>query len=344
MQPLASEVLSLAVASCANALSGQSAGLLALSAFFALPEVGRAPAGRLPAIDLLGGGASRGSWEQCTIDTFTDPHKALSTLVRCISQLLNSTGGRQEEFLGRLPLIFRLLVLTSCEAAPGIRSRSLYFVEAPPPGSGIDASRLWKYFSVCSVNGEAVAVPGHGEKILVVDAATGQASAIDLPAGIDASRLWKYESVCSVNGKAVAVPGFGDKILVVDPATGQASAIDLPAGIDASREWKYESVCSVNGKAVAVPRDAEKILVVDAATGQASAIDLPAGIVAGRGWKYMSVCNVNGKAVAVPSDAEKILIVELPQSTVFSLSLHQSAVQHTPVFAELVAALLSYWV
>eukprot|EP00439_Symbiodinium_sp_Y106_P070238 s20_g12.t1 len=137
-------VLSLAVASCANALSGQSAGLLALSAFFALPEVGRAPAGRLPAIDLLGGGASRGSWEQCTIETFTDPHKALSTLVRCISQLLNSSGGRQEEFLGRLPLIFRLLVLTlrrekeltSCEAAPGIRSRSLYFVEAPPPGSG----------------------------------------------------------------------------------------------------------------------------------------------------------------------------------------------------------------
>ncbi|CAE7195127.1 unnamed protein product [Symbiodinium necroappetens] len=244
--------------------------------------------------------------------------------------------------------------------------------------AGIDASRERKYESVCSVNGKAVAVPGYGEKILVVDPATGQASAIDLPAGIDAGRACKYGSVCNVNGKAVAVPCDAEKILVVDPATGQASAVDLPAGIDASRACKYESVCSVNGKAVAVPGYGENILVVDPATGQASAIDLPAGIDASRRWKYESVCIVNGKAVAVPRDAEKILvvdpatsqasaidlpagidasravavpraaekilIVDLPQSTVFSLSLHQSAVQHTPVFAELVAALLSYWV
>ncbi|CAE7235536.1 unnamed protein product [Symbiodinium sp. CCMP2456] len=227
--------------------------------------------------------------------------------------------------------------------------------------AGIDAHREWKYLSVCNVNGKAVAVPYNAEKILVVDPATGQASALDLPAGIDASRESKYRSlclpagidasreskyrsVCNVNGKAVAVPAYAKKILVVDPATGQASALDLPAGIDAHREWKYLSVCNVNGKAVAVPNHAEKILVVDPATGKASALDLPAGIDASREWEYLSVCNVNGKAVAVPLYAEKILVVELPQSTVLSFSLHQSAVQHTPVFAELVAALLSYWV
>ncbi|CAE7463873.1 unnamed protein product [Symbiodinium sp. CCMP2592] len=209
--------------------------------------------------------------------------------------------------------------------------------------AGIDASKDWKYRSVCNVNGKAVAVPAHAEKILVVDPATGQASAIDLPAGIDASKDWKYRSVCNVNGKAVAVPAHAEKILVVDPATGQASAIDLPAGIDASKDWKYRSVCNVNGKAVAVPAHAEKILVVDPATGQASAIDLPAGIDASKDWKYFSVCNVNGKAVAVPCNSGKILIVELSQPTVFSLRLHHSTVQNTPVFAELVAALLSYW-
>ena len=37
--PFSCEVLSLAVASCANALSGQSAGLLALSALLGLPNL-----------------------------------------------------------------------------------------------------------------------------------------------------------------------------------------------------------------------------------------------------------------------------------------------------------------
>ena len=70
----------------------------------------------------------------------------------------------------------------------------------------IDASRGEKFESVCNVNGKAVAVPSNAEKILVVDPATGQASAIDLPAGIDASRhwTWNYVSVCNANGKAVA--------------------------------------------------------------------------------------------------------------------------------------------
>ncbi|CAE7463906.1 unnamed protein product [Symbiodinium sp. CCMP2592] len=80
----------------------------------------------------------------------------------------------------------------------------------------------------------ALAVPWNAEKIFVVDPATGQASAIDLPAGIDASREQKNVSVCSVVGKAVAVPFNAEKILVVDPATSTASAIGLPAGMNAS--------------------------------------------------------------------------------------------------------------
>ena len=94
------------------------------------------------------------------------------------------------------------------------------------------------------MNGKAVAVLYNVEKILVVDRAAGQASAIDLPAGIDASRLGKFSSVCNVNGKAVAVPCNAEKGLVVDPAIGQASAIDLPAGIDGSRGGKFLSVCT----------------------------------------------------------------------------------------------------
>ncbi|CAE7800573.1 unnamed protein product [Symbiodinium sp. CCMP2592] len=212
--------------------------------------------------------------------------------------------------------------------------------------TGIDPSRTGKFVSVFNMNVKAVMMPHHAEKILVVDPATGHASAIDLPAGIDASRQGKYLSVCNVNGKAVAVPANAEKILVVDPATGPALAIDLPEGIDASRVDKFWSVCTVSGMAVAVPVGAATILVVDPATGQASAIDLPAGIDASREYKYVSVCNVNGKAVAVPFSAEKALVVELPPSKAsqLNLSLQQSTVQQTPVFAELVAAALSYWV
>ncbi|CAE7344409.1 unnamed protein product [Symbiodinium natans] len=212
--------------------------------------------------------------------------------------------------------------------------------------TGIDPSRRGKFVSVFNMNIKAVVAPYHAEKILVVDPATGQASAIDLPAGIDASREGKYLSVCNVNGKAVAVPANAEKVLIVDPANGQASAIDLPASIDANRVDKFWSVCIVSGKAVAVPVGAATILVVDPANGQASAIDLPAGIDASREYKYVSVCNVNGKAVAVPFSAEKALIVELPPSKAsqLNLSLHHSTVQQTPVFAELVAAVLSYWV
>ncbi|OLP97879.1 hypothetical protein AK812_SmicGene19741 [Symbiodinium microadriaticum] len=212
--------------------------------------------------------------------------------------------------------------------------------------AGIDASGVDKFWSVCNVNGKVVAVPYNAEKILVMDPTIGQASAIDLPAGIDESTMRKFASVCSVDGKAVAVPDDAEKVLVVDPVSGQASAIDLPAGIDASREWKYQSVCNVNRKAVAVPRNAEKILVVDPATGQASAIDLPASIDASEWGKFLSVCNVNGKAVAVPCHAEQILVVKLSptQAQTLRLGLHQSTVQETPVFTELVAALLSYWV
>ncbi|CAE7655484.1 unnamed protein product [Symbiodinium sp. CCMP2456] len=212
--------------------------------------------------------------------------------------------------------------------------------------TGIDPSRRGKFVSVFNMNVKAIVVPYHGEKILVVDLANGQASAIDLPAGIDASREGKYLSVCNVNGKAVSVPAHAEKVVVVDPATGHASAIDLPESIDASRVDKFWSVCNVSDKAVAVPVGAAAILVVDPLAGQASAIDLPKGIDASREYKYVSVCNVNGKAVAVPFSAEKTLVVELPPSKAgqLNLSLQQSTVQQTPVFAELVAALLSYWV
>ena len=49
-----------------------------------------------------------------------------------------------------------------------------------------------------------MAVPANAEKILVVDPATSQASAIDLPTGIDASSVDKFWSVRNVNGKVVA--------------------------------------------------------------------------------------------------------------------------------------------
>ena len=212
--------------------------------------------------------------------------------------------------------------------------------------TGIDSSRRGKFVSVFNMNVKAVVVPYHAEKILVVDLAICQASAMDLPAGIDASREGKYLSVCNVNGKAVAVPAHAEKVVIVDPANGHASAIDLPESIDASRVDKFWSVCNVSGKALAVPVGAEKILVVDPVAGQASAINLPEGIDANREYKYVSVCNVNGKAVAVPFSAEKTLVVELPPSnaTQLNLSLQQSTVQQTPLFAELVAAALSYWV
>eukprot|EP00439_Symbiodinium_sp_Y106_P056103 s634_g7.t2 len=122
--------------------------------------------------------------------------------------------------------------------------RTLQLARLRPWTPGIDASRGLKLWSVCNVNGKAVAVLYNVEKILVVDRAAGQASAIDLPAGIDASRLGKFSSVCNVNGKAVAVPCNAEKGLVVDPAIGQASAIDLPAGIDGSRGGKFLSVCT----------------------------------------------------------------------------------------------------
>eukprot|EP00439_Symbiodinium_sp_Y106_P074268 s634_g14.t1 len=245
--------------------------------------------------------------------------------------------------------------------------------------SGVDARTEWRYFSVCSLMERAVAVPLDTEKILVVDPATCQAQAIDLPAGIDASRCDKYCSVSVVNGRAVAVPWNAKKILVVDPATAQASAIDLPTGIDASRGRKFLCACAVNDKAVAVPSGAEKVLVVDPAIGQAFVLDLPAGIDASRPRKYESVCSVNGRAVAGPVDADRVLLVDLatgkasaidlpanmssigsmkgrftveetlgmclPASTdCLNLTLPHSTVHCLPIYAELVAALLSYWV
>ena len=199
--------------------------------------------------------------------------------------------------------------------------------------TGIDASRSAKFWSMSAVSGKAVAVPWNDDagtvgksavvmsgkveevesvdpKILVVDPATGQASAIDLPSGIDAHREGKFASVCDVNGVAVAVPLCAEKVLAVDPASGQSSAMDLPAAIDARKTGKVGSVCSMLGKAVAVPANAEKILTLDPATGQASAFDLPAGIDASTVLKFGSVCNVNGKAVAVPFDADTILVVD----------------------------------
>ena len=190
---------------------------------------------------------------------------------------------------------------------------------------------IWspRFGSVCDVNGLAVAAPCDAEKILVVDPATSQASAIELPEGIDAKKDYKFVSVCAVNGKAVAVQYNAEKSLVVDPATGSASAIDHPADIDATRtfkflypplgnylyfclykteedikhtvfikvltgEYRFGSVCDVNGKAVAVPWNAEKVLVIDPAGGQASTIDLPAGIDARKGTKLLAGSRVQG--------------------------------------------------
>ena len=243
---------------------------------------------------------------------------------------------------------------------------------------GVDARTEWKYFSACGLVERAVAVPLDAEKILVVDPATCQAQAIHLPAGIDASRCDKYCSISVVNGRAVAVPWNAKKILVVDPATGLASAIDLPTGIDARRGRKFLCACAVNDKAVAVPSGAEKVLVVDPATGQASALDLPAGIDASRPRKYESVCSMKGRAVAVPLDAERVLVVDaaagkastidlpgtlpicsmkgtvlveqtlvtcLPASgDCFNLTLRHRNMHRLPIFPELVAALLIYWV
>ncbi|CAE7604122.1 unnamed protein product [Symbiodinium natans] len=201
---------------------------------------------------------------------------------------------------------------------------------------------------VCDVNGKAVAVPCNAEKILVVDPSKGEASAIDIPTGIDARRDSKFCCACFVNGKAVAVPFNAEKILVVDPAAGQASTIDLPKILDTQTSAKFCSVCKVNGKATAVPQDSTRILVVDPSTGEASAIDLPAGIDSRKVSKFGSVCNVNGKAVAVPQEAEKILLVDVAGSgertRSLDLTLHNTEVPWKAEFAEMVAAVLSYWI
>ena len=52
---------------------------------------------------------------------------------------------------------------------------------------------------MCSIDGKAVAVPWNAEKILVVDPAAGQASAIDLPAGVDERKELKFLSAINVN-------------------------------------------------------------------------------------------------------------------------------------------------
>ncbi|CAJ1416565.1 unnamed protein product [Effrenium voratum] len=183
------------------------------------------------------------------------------------------------------------------------------------------SARGCKYLSICSVDGQVVAVPYSAKKILVVDASSRQAFAIDLPAGITAGQGCKYLSSCSVNGQVVAVPYSAEKILVVDASSRQAFAIDLPAGITAGQGCKYLSICSVDGQVVAVPCSAEKILVVDASSRQAFAIDLPAGITAGHFSKYLSSCSVNGQVVAVPYSAEKILVVDASSRQAFAIDL-----------------------
>ncbi|CAK8990465.1 unnamed protein product [Durusdinium trenchii] len=131
-------VLALAMAQCANALPVDS--LLAVSAFFVLPEVEH-PTCRLPCLDIMDGGR-RASWEQCHIETFTDMHKAFSVLVRVCSNLLDTRGDitrkwqQYQECLGRLPLIFCLQLLRPWQSHPGIQSTRLFFAEAPPPVSG----------------------------------------------------------------------------------------------------------------------------------------------------------------------------------------------------------------
>ena len=71
--------------------------------------------------------------------------------------------------------------------------------------------------------------------------------------------------------------------------------------------------------------------MVDPATGRASAIDLPGS---------MLFCGMSGKAVD-----EQTLGMCLPASThCLNLTLHHSNIHQLPRFAELVAALVSYWV
>ncbi|CAK9095299.1 unnamed protein product [Durusdinium trenchii] len=72
-------VLALAMAQCANALPVDS--LLAVSAFFVLPEVEH-PTCRLPCLDIMDGGR-RASWEQCHIETFTVPRHWRPSLIHC---------------------------------------------------------------------------------------------------------------------------------------------------------------------------------------------------------------------------------------------------------------------
>ena len=193
------------------------------------------------------------------------------------------------------------------------------------------------FCSSCAVNCEVVAAPCNALKILLVDPASHQAFAIDLPVGIRAHGGGKFLSSCVVNDQVVAVPMKAEKILLVDPQSREAFAIDLPSGVSAHRsfyidgegpfldmedgEGNFLSCCSVNGRVVAVPCDAKKILLVDPTSQQASTIDLPPGITAKRRGKFCCSCTVNGKVVAVPYNAEKVLVVDPASSHAFAVDL-----------------------
>ncbi|CAE8731653.1 unnamed protein product, partial [Polarella glacialis] len=153
-------------------------GIYGLSAFFVLPEptdTRSDGSSQTPVLDILEGvqhgrahakGSGRESWEQCSLETFSDVHKVLSLLARLLAAVTDPDGQaaaglpveeadlpsqkmqwqKAGKCLGRYPLVFRISllapcaedVLPACSPRGGLtsRCRSLYMVEAPPAVSG----------------------------------------------------------------------------------------------------------------------------------------------------------------------------------------------------------------